>query len=382
VLLVDTEDGAVTNLTEGEPRSHLMAFWQPEGKRLLTVGWEHARAQVCLVDESGSNPIWSGDYGLPDYSASIDASGTTVAMILSTSRNHGTLSLLSFDRESIAGHPEIRIGLDQRPEVLPPLDSEWLSWKSTDEKNIEGLFIRPVTGDGGPSPLVTLIHGGPTGVATAGYALGGSSGWIPFLLRRGIAVFLPNYRGSNGYGVAFAEANVGDLGGLDLDDVLTGVDHCVDEGLADPDKLGVGGWSYGGYLTPLAITRTNRFKAAVSGASITNWFSFHGGCNIPGFDRQFIGASPHELDGPYAWRSPLFFASKVSTPTLFIHGEQDPVCPVGQAYEMTRALRMNNVSVECAIYPREGHGFVEREHLRDMIERAVGWFTTHLAIET
>jgi dipeptidyl aminopeptidase/acylaminoacyl peptidase len=180
--------------------------------------------------------------------------------------------------------------------------------------------------------------------------------------------------------VKFAEANLNDLGGGDLQDILAGIDVCIDRGLADPDRLGIGGWSYGGYMTAWAITQTDRFAAAVAGASITNWYSFHGGTNIPGFASQYVDGPSDELDSSYARTSPLFFSKNTQTPTLFVHGENDDCCPVGQAYEMTRALRMRDVTVECAVYPREGHGLVEREHRRDLGERAVGWFARYLGV--
>jgi dipeptidyl aminopeptidase/acylaminoacyl peptidase len=380
VLLVDANTGVVRNLTEGEPRSHLLAHWLPDGNGLLTIGWEHARAQFCRIDlQAGSQPLWQDDQGITDFSFSYSPRSGRLAAVLSS---------LAVPHEVWAGEYDTNHGsiplrrVTSREPVVPGfsgVEPLWQTWTSVDGREIHGLYLGPgPKAESEPPPMVTLVHGGPTGVATNSFPLIGPSAWITFLVQRGYAVFLPNYRGSNGYGPAFAEANVGDLGGLDLQDVLSGIDECVRRELADPERLGIGGWSYGGYLTSWAITRTSRFKAAVAGASITNWYSFHGGTNIPGFDSQFIGAPPHELDGPYAWTSPLFFCDRVSTPTLFLHGEQDPVCPVGQAYEMTRSLRRCGIKAECAVYPREGHGLSEREHRRDMIERAVRWFETHL----
>jgi dipeptidyl aminopeptidase/acylaminoacyl peptidase len=213
---------------------------------------------------------------------------------------------------------------------------------------------------------------------TWGFADARAMGWAHLLAERGYAAFMPNYRGSMGFGNAFAEANVGDLGGGDLADVLTGIDHCVAQGLSDPERLGVMGWSYGGYLTPWAVTQTQRFKAAISGASITNWTSQHGGSDIPGFDTTFIRSDPFNADGFYTFRSPVYNIHKVRTPVLFLHGADDPVCPVGQAHEMCRALREHGVDSGAVIYPREGHSVREREHLRDMLGRIVAWFTEHV----
>ena len=172
------------------------------------------------------------------------------------------------------------------------------------------------------------------------------------------------------------------MGGEDLADILAGTDYCVHVGIADAERLGVGGWSYGGYLTAWAITQTTRFKAAVAGASITNWYSFHGGTDRHGFDEVFFGTDPYALDGPYASRSPIFLVDSVRTPTLFLHGEKDACCPVGQAYEMARALRARGVETQCVVYPREPHGIREREHQRDLIERSVAWFADRLGVAT
>jgi dipeptidyl aminopeptidase/acylaminoacyl peptidase len=379
VIVVNIFDGIARNLTEGEPRSHYTAHWAKDGNSLVTFGYERASAQVCWVDfRKGSTPLWRDDATLVDYGGTYDPTSRKFAVSLSRT-----------------GHPpEVWVGLvpavpeevellqlttSNRSLEMPASTTVWLSWRSTDGMTIEGFLVRPAhVSPEDAAPMVTLIHGGPTAVATPSFPMTGAAAWTPFLVEHGISVFIPNYRGSNGYGVAFAEANVGDLGGLDLQDVLTGVDECVRRGLAVESRLGIGGWSYGGYLTAWAITQTPRFSAAVAGAPITNWYSFHGGSNIPRFDSQFICADPHELDGPYAWTSPLFFSKNVKTPVLFVHGEQDPCCPVGQSYEMARALRRLGVRTECAVYPREPHGFIEREHRKDMIERSVSWFKTWL----
>lgn len=381
VIVVRVDDGQAQNLTEDEPRSHFTVHWQGDSRSLISVGLERACARICRIDlDGGTSALWGDDLALTDYGGTFDANSGRLAMTLS----------------GIDAPPEVWTGIasggasslqmsqlttSNQPVDTPPAVGQWLSWRSVDGATIEGLYISPADSPpGGTPPMVTLVHGGPTAAASPAFPLAGAAGWTPFLLQHGVSVFMPNYRGSNGYGVRFAEANVGDLGGLDLQDVLTGIDECGRLGLADVSRLGIGGWSYGGYLTAWAVTQTSRFAGAVAGASITNWFSFHGGTNITGFDGQFIGASPDELDSPYAWVSPLFASQNVRTPTLFVHGENDPCCPVGQAYEMTRALRRRGVAAECAIYPREGHGFIEKAHRRDMVERSVGWFRSCLGI--
>lgn len=377
VLTIDVDDGVVRNLTEGEQRSHYTVHWTDNSAGLVSIGLERAHAQISEIDpESGSTPLWTAEAALNDYGGTFDAHSGRVALTGSTPMRPPEITIVDRqgnNRDAVARVVTESNALDGFPEVR----TEWLSWQSSDGMTIEGLYLGPTNVTDAP-PMVTEIHGGPTAAAMPAFPLAGAAAWIPLLIEQGIAVFMPNYRGSNGYGVTFAEANVGDLGGMDLQDVLSGIDHCVDHGLANAERLGVGGWSYGGYLTAWAITQTDRFAAAVAGAAITNWYSFHGGTNIPGFDGQFIGSAPDELDGPYAGTSPLFATKHVHTPTLFVHGEQDPCCPVGQAYEMTRALRLRGTHAECAIYPREPHGFIEKAHRKDMVERSVGWFQKYL----
>jgi dipeptidyl aminopeptidase/acylaminoacyl peptidase len=252
---------------------------------------------------------------------------------------------------------------------------ETVRWQSFDGLEMHGLFVRPAGAQSRATlPTIVLVHGGPTGLW--GYDFPGvrSMGWVQLLAAEGYAVFMPNPRGSMGFGTAFAEANNGDMGGGDWQDVIQGVDWCVAQGYSDPARLGLGGWSYGGYLTAWGVTQTSRFKAAVAGASITNWVSFHGVSTIPDFDAVFYDTDPFDWDGRYGQFSPMAHIRRTTTPTLLLHGERDPICPVGQAHEMFRALKELGVDTELVVYPREGHGPREREHLRDVLLRGVRWF--------
>lgn len=380
VFLVPSDGGESRNLTMGQPRSHLAIHWLLDGSGLITGAFERGRAAVCEVGLDGETETrWRDEWAFASYDLTASADRRTLAAVISRPTAPAELWIGHADDRDPAGIIwEQRSALNARyafpSRALLPLET--LTWKAPDGTPIEGLLIRP-TGQG-PAPMVTLIHGGPTGLWTYGLRGGGFGGLAQMLAARGSAVLMPNPRGSAGWGLGFAEANHGDMGGDDLGDILAGVDSCVQSGIADPDRLGVGGWSYGGYLTAWAITQTDRFKAALAGASITNWYSFHGGTNIPAFDEVFYRADPYALDGPYATRSPIFYVGRARTPTLFLHGEQDPCCPVGQAYEMARGLRARGVETQCVVYPREGHGIRERLHQRDLLERAVAWFVSHL----
>ena len=202
--------------------------------------------------------------------------------------------------------------------------------------------------------------------------------WGQMLASNGYAVLLPNPRGSNGYGWKFVEANKNDWGGGDYQDILSGIDYVIEKGIADPQKLGIGGWSYGGYLAAWAITQNNRFKAAVCGAGIYNLFGFYGICPAqPVFDVYFTGNAYQRKDA-YDDVSPLSFVSNVRTPTLLLHGENDFGVAVSQAKELYSGLKFSKVECKLFIYPREGHSFQERGHQMDSLQRILDWFADYL----
>jgi dipeptidyl aminopeptidase/acylaminoacyl peptidase len=374
VLLLERDGSGERNITAGHPRSYVLAEWESHGESLLCYALEEGEAVLGHLTLSGQfDPVWQARAALERWSGrpfTRARGGSRLAATLSTPSEPGDVWTFDLTTRDWHRHTTTNPALGERQ--LGSTDT--LHWTSPDGTNVQGLLLRPANHTGGPLPLITLIHGGPTSLWDYGFPGARSMAWAPLLAAEGYAVLLPNPRGSMGWGTAFAEANIGEMGGGDLADVLAGIDHCVAEGLADPDRLGVAGWSYGGYLTPWAITQTTRFKAAVSGASITNWISFHGSSHIPGFDATFCQVDPFDWDGRYGQFSPVAHVRRVQTPTLFLHGERDTVCPVGQAYEMFRALKELGVETELVVYPREGHGIREREHARDVLERAVAWF--------
>jgi dipeptidyl aminopeptidase/acylaminoacyl peptidase len=203
--------------------------------------------------------------------------------------------------------------------------------------------------------------------------------WGQLLGARGYALFYPNIRGSIGYGQKFIEMNRGDWGGGDFKDVMAGVDDLIARGIADPDKLGIGGWSYGGYMAEWAITQTTRFKAAVSGAGLSNLISEYGTEEGPAYDEWFYGLpyEPEKVAG-FLNSSPFVHLKNARTPTLILQGEADTVDPVGQSLELYRGLKRYGVQAELVLYPREPHGFHEEKHLIDRSNRILAWFDRYL----
>ena len=202
---------------------------------------------------------------------------------------------------------------------------------------------------------------------------------LPQLLAAaGYATLFPNVRGSVGRGPEFAEANLGELGGGDLQDILTGIDALVRDGIADDRRVAITGGSYGGFMASWAVTQTDRFAAALPLAVVTDWVSFHATTNIGQFDRLFLQADPYDPEGDYTRRSPVYHAAKCRTPTLIIHGEDDLCTPLSQAVELYNALVEAGCETELVVYPREGHGWTEREHQIDAWNRMRDWLARHV----
>jgi dipeptidyl aminopeptidase/acylaminoacyl peptidase len=248
------------------------------------------------------------------------------------------------------------------------------SWAS-DTYDIEGLVLAPA-GERSALPLVVWVHGGPT----AAYGFEYPDARFIALVEAGYAILLPNPRGSAGRGQAFARANIGDMGGGDLRDILAGVDALVGEGLVDDDRVAIAGVSYGGFMAAWAIGQTDRFRASIPMAAVTNWLSFHNTTNIGRFDELFLAAEPYDPAGDYFTRSPVVHAPRVSTPTLVMHGALDLCVPLSQGQELYQALAAAGIETALVVYPREGHGWRERDHILDGTARVIAWLDHHLAV--
>jgi dipeptidyl aminopeptidase/acylaminoacyl peptidase len=253
-------------------------------------------------------------------------------------------------------------------------ETEVVTWKSTDGMEIEGVLLKPVgVQPGQRAPMVVVAHGGPTGAHTNNFRVGGLEGGQA-LAGQGWAVLYPNVRGSTNYGEAFMRANIPDWGGGDWRDLMTGVDAMIAKGIADPDRLALIGWSYGGYMTAWGITQTTRFKAAMVGAGITNVWSMYGTNDIPNYLGTFFGGIPDNTTRAlYMERSAMTHVDKVTTPTLILHGGNDERVPTGQALELHRALKERGKTTELVFYPREGHGISEFYHQEDRLTRIHAW---------
>ncbi len=284
--------------------------------------------------------------------------------------------------------PELRFSTTEGPKTLTAINTDFteryvlptqstVCWKAADGTTIEGVLTLPPAGTASDSPLPLLLHlhGGPHGRAVdtlQGYlmpALWAASGY---------AVLAPNYRGSEGYGEAFALASRCDLGGGDFDDCMAGVDWCIEQRIADADRLGVMGGSYGGFLTNCAIGRTNRFKAAISMFGIFSLKADAGTSSFYRWNLEYLGGTFWEQPELYTRLSPDRFAAAIQTPTLILHGDEDENTYPGNSRELYQTLKLRNVPVSFVHYPREGHGINEPNHRLDEIRRSLAWMRRYL----
>jgi dipeptidyl aminopeptidase/acylaminoacyl peptidase len=262
---------------------------------------------------------------------------------------------------------------------LPLGETKVIEWKGKDGRAIEGLLTYPVGYESGKTyPLVLNIHGGPTGVFAEGFI--GRSAIYPIaaFAARGYAVLRPNPRGSGGYGKEFRFANMADWGGMDYYDDLAGVDRVIAMGVADPNRLGVMGWSYGGFMTSWMITQTNRFKAAAVGAGVTDLWSFTGTSDIPGFLPDYFGGDPWDQFEAFQKHSAMTYVKNVKTPALILHGEADVRVPTSQGYEFYNALKRQGVTTKMVVYPRTPHGPREPKFVVDIAQRNLDWMDKYV----
>ena len=283
------------------------------------------------------------------------------------------------------GGPLIRLS-DTRPALRAIRwgRQERLSYRASDGLGLDGLLVLPPgrSRADGPFPLITWVHGGPPARYADQFLLGPRRPG-QWLAAAGFAVFLPNPRGGVGHGRDFAAMVVRSAGGADWSDITSGIDLLIAERVADPDRLGIGGASYGGFMAAWAIGQTDRFKAAMMTAGISDWGMLVATSEFGTMDAALGGSCGWEGTGPHPHDqvSPISFASKIRTPVLIVHGEDDTNVPVSQAIYFHRALSWYGAEHELVIYPREGHGFVERNHQLDLLRRTRAWFDRWLRDE-
>ena len=378
VFTISASSADVRNRTKDRKSSVSSLFWLTPDRILLTeiVGGGGAISELTLANNS-VRTIWKGAEALhafgnfPDFAVSKDG------------------KIAAPERSTFETPPEIWVGpigeWRQLTNNNSTLSATWgkaesLEW-TNDALNIQGWLLTPMKVEPGKKyPMVVLIHGGPSSAATPDWpaGFGMSRAIIAALSSRGYYVLMPNPRGSYGQGEAFTRANVKDFGGGDLRDILAGVDAALKRHPIDSARLGVTGWSYGGYMTMWTVTQTNRFRAAVAGAGLANWQSYYGQNLIDQWMIPFFGASVYDDPAVYQKSSPIHFIKNVKTPTLVIVGERDAECPSPQSYEFWHALKTLGVPTQLIVYSGEGHLFLDPKNQTDRLEQTIGWFDKYL----
>jgi dipeptidyl aminopeptidase/acylaminoacyl peptidase len=368
IYVLPAEGGTPKNLTAASIDRGIFGYlWRPDGTIVAGIadGFRSKLERVTIEGKASELPSLPVNPQAFDFSSNDD-------------------SVFVFAGETATQPEEIWLGASgSQPARVSDLNKDWATvqlskpeffhYKSFDGTEIEGALLLPAKYDGHSKlPLITLVHGGPTGRWSDAVQT-----WGQMLVGHGYAIFYPNIRGSVGYGESFVEMNRADWGGADYKDMMAGIDSLIARGVADPNRLGIGGWSYGGYMAEWAITQTTRFKAAVSGAGMADLVSEFGTERGPAYDHWFWGW-PYERPSGFLQHSPFMFMKNAKTPTLILQGESDTTDPLGQSQELYRGLKHYGVKAELVEYPREPHGPREEKHNLDILNRVLSWYEDHL----
>jgi len=370
VYTLSLDGGSATNLTQGSRASATAISWRCDGhlQAELLAGDKTQIADLGPALKPGpARILWSAEESFGDRAGGI----STACPSGMTADAH----------ESFIAAPEIEIGtighwrnltaINAGLSLPAHVQSVW--WKN-DGFDIQGWLLLPLNADG-KVPMITQVHGGPAAAVTPGFA---GPGIVTALLEHGYAVFRPNPRGSYGQGERFTQANVRDFGHGDLRDILAGIDAAAKVASIDTARLGLTGGSYGGFMSMWAVTQTNRFKAAVAAAGISDWLSYYGENGIDAWMIPYFGKSAYDDPAVYAASSAINYMHNVKTPTFAYVGEHDIECPAPQTQEFWHAMKAMNVPTAIMIYPGEGHGLRDPEHLADAERRTLEWFDKYL----
>ena len=349
--------------------------WSKDGKHVYTSDYEGTTTQIYKLDVKGnkiagltayngviSNPVISSDEKKIVFVG--QSTEVPAELYVSDLRKFDPKVLSTFNRNK------------DWPEITK---TERVSWKSKDGLEIEGLLTYPLGYKQGKKyPLALMIHGGPAGVFTETFTGNPSIYVIQYFAEKGYAVLRPNPRGSTGYGKEFRYANFKDWGFGDYEDIMSGVDKTIDMGIADPERMAVMGWSYGGYMTSFLVTRTGRFKAASMGAGLPNLVSMVTTTDIPDYLVAHMGSEIWEDYETYEKHSAIYRIGKVTTPTQVIHGSNDLRVPFTQGQEFYVALKRRGIDTEMVVYPRTPHGPREPKLLMDVSPRIMAWLDKYI----
>jgi dipeptidyl aminopeptidase/acylaminoacyl peptidase len=396
------------NLTPQRPTSPAWIEWADNEHIYVSelAGGNSQLVRFRLQGDRASESV-AASFGAPIFSIPGSVGDGRMELSLSSTANHSmfVFGASTFDHppEIYAAKPGVVMspgleGAIQLSHFNDGVEAGWgkpvsMSWKvapgkgnpgtgdplKNDSFRVQGWLMLPKDYDPARKyPLIVEVHGGPASAVVAHWGGGGGLSPVAFSAL-GYFVLQPNPRGSFGEGEAFTQANRKDFGYGDLLDILAGVDAVEAKYPVDPGRVGITGWSYGGFMTMFAVTQTGRFKAAVAGAGLSNWQSYYGENSIDQWMIPYFGASVYDDPAVYARSSAINFIKQAHTPTLVVVGDRDGECPAPQSYEFWHALRDQHVPTQLVVYPNEGHGFLDPAHRRDVLERAVEWFERYMS---
>jgi dipeptidyl aminopeptidase/acylaminoacyl peptidase len=375
IAVVPARGGAPKSISDRFDEQPSIVAWTPTG--IIFSGLEKTSSRLFRL-----NPTTA------EVTRVIPATGASIGSY-SFSRDFSSVAFVSSDAKSF---PEVYIApaatmTGRKLTTFADQISGWtvgnrevISWKSTDGTTIEGVLHKPADFQPGRRyPLLVVIHGGPTGISRPVRVQMGGTYPIELWLAKGAVVLEPNYRGSAGYGEKFRSLNVRNLGVGDAWDVLSGVDDLVAQGIADPARMGVMGWSQGGYISAFLATHERQpFKAISVGAGISDWLTYYVNTDIHPFTRQYLKATPWDDPAIYAKTSPITTIRQAKTPTLIQHGENDQRVPIPNAYELYQGLQDQGVPVKLIVYKGFGHGLNKPKAARAAMEHNLEWFNQYV----
>ncbi len=400
VWIIPSTGGQPRNLTPNRPSSSQWIAWGDD-EHIFTLELAggvnrlvRLRLQPDLTVESGfgSDPpvfTYPGTVGTSNFDRNLAVTADRSLFVFQASTFNQPPDIYAAGPVSTPASPEAALapagpsGLTQLSHLNDGLKPTWgdsasLTW-TNDNLHIQGWLLLPAHYDPAKKyPLIVEVHGGPAADVASRWNGGGGGFSATGYSALGYFVLMPNPRGSYGQGEAFTQANRKDFGYGDLRDILAGVDAVLARYPVDPNRVGITGWSYGGFMTMFAVTQTHRFKAAVAGAGISDWLSYYGENSIDQWMIPYFGASVYDNPEVYAKSSAITFVKNVTTPTLTVVGDRDGECPAPQSFEFWHALRDLHVPAQLVVYPNEGHGFSDPAHRRDVQQRAVEWFARYM----
>ncbi len=377
IMVLDLADGSMMRLGEtfdDEPRN---IEWSPGGDEIFYMELHKTSIDLFAMPVTGEDAqfrqITQGAGRFSGFSFSAD--GSRMAAIHQAFDIAPDVIVSDMDAFS----PTRLTNINEGYELTEIARARVITYKSKDEMVIEAPLIYPLNYEEGKSyPVLLHVHGGPTGVFGETYVGTPSVYPLQVFAAEGYFVLQPNFRGSGGYGKEFRFANLSDWGYGDLEDMKAGLDKLIEEGLVDPDRQAIMGWSYGGYMSSFAITRTDRFKASMVGAGVTNLISMTGTSDIPSFLPDYFESEYWENYERHQRHSAIFNVANINTPTLILHPEQDIRVPPSQGFELYVALKRLGVDTKMVTYPRQPHGIREPKFTIDAAERQLRWLERYL----